>query len=208
MSHLGNVLNKARLFDDNLANHPISAAKIIPILTDFAEKMEELLNNMRSLFDELGPEGNQEVPLENVLDISLETSNIPSLTGWRWEAAPTKTPLKSDQPGPSKWTRKTEEEEPQHQLGSKSTPQQQATKEVTIMREIQVDDMAKGLLEEIQVQRDQLSQLEIPQQPARIDMVQIGPNEQPAKQRRELLTPPETSTLEPATVTMSLPHFM
>ena len=53
MSNLGDVLNKARLFDDNLANHLVSITKVILILVDFAKKMEELLQNMRSLFDGL-----------------------------------------------------------------------------------------------------------------------------------------------------------
>ena len=92
MSHLGDQLNKAQLFYDNLATNPVLAAKIIPILVDFAAKMEELLDDMRSLFDGLGPKVNQEVPLENVPDISLEIGNFPSLTGWRWQVAPTETP--------------------------------------------------------------------------------------------------------------------
>ena len=83
MSHLGNMLNKAWLFDNNLATNPVMATKVISILVDFAAKMEELFNNMRSLFDGLGLEPNQEVALEHVLNLSLETKNIPSLTGWR-----------------------------------------------------------------------------------------------------------------------------
>ena len=47
MSNPGDILNKAWLFD-NLATHLVSAPKVIPILVDFASKMEELLNNMRS----------------------------------------------------------------------------------------------------------------------------------------------------------------
>ena len=66
MSHPGDVLNKAQLFDDNLATNPVSAAKVIPILVDFVVKMEELLNDIRNLFDGLGPKRNQEVLLENV----------------------------------------------------------------------------------------------------------------------------------------------
>ena len=80
MSHLDNVLNKARLFNDNLATNLVSAAKVIPILVDFVAKMEELLDDMRSLFDGLGSEENQEVALENVSNISLKTGDISSLT--------------------------------------------------------------------------------------------------------------------------------
>ena len=63
---------------------------------DFADKMEELLDEMRVLFDGLLPE----VPplaTENLPDISGE---ILSLTGWGKDAA-TETPTKPDQPGPS-----------------------------------------------------------------------------------------------------------
>ena len=77
VSFLGDVLNKARLFNSNLAKNPVSGAKVIFVLVDFVEKIEELLDNMRSLFDGLRAEGHSEVLLENVPDIS---SNIPSLT--------------------------------------------------------------------------------------------------------------------------------
>ena len=53
VDHISDVVNKARLFDANLAKNPVSAEKVIPILVDFAEKMEELLNKMRALFDGL-----------------------------------------------------------------------------------------------------------------------------------------------------------
>ena len=90
------VVNKAQLFDANLAQHPVTAKKVILVLVDFADKMEELLDEMRVLFDGLLPE----VPplaAENLLDISGE---IPSLTRWGKEAA-TKTPTKPDQSGSS-----------------------------------------------------------------------------------------------------------
>ena len=83
VSHLSNMLNKARFFHNNLATNPVSVAKVISILVDFSAKMEELLDDMRSLFDRLGPEPNQEVALEHVPDLSLETADISSLTGWR-----------------------------------------------------------------------------------------------------------------------------
>ena len=100
----GDVVNKARLFDENLTKNPVSTKKVIPILVDFAEKMEELLDEMRVLFERLQPE----VPpatAENLPDISGE---IPSLTGWGRETAPMETPTKSDQLGPSKLTREEE----------------------------------------------------------------------------------------------------
>ena len=49
VGHTGDVVNKARLFDANLAKNPVSAGKIIPVLVDFAEKMEELRDKMREV---------------------------------------------------------------------------------------------------------------------------------------------------------------
>ena len=92
----GDVVNKAQLFDANLAQHPITAKKVIPILVDFADKMEELLDEMRVLFDGLLPEV-PPVAAENLPDISGE---IPSLKGWRKDST-TETPTKPDQSGPS-----------------------------------------------------------------------------------------------------------
>ena len=56
IGHTGDVVNKAKLFDANLAKNPVTAGKVIPVLVDFAEKMEELLDEMRILFDGLKPE--------------------------------------------------------------------------------------------------------------------------------------------------------
>ena len=75
----GDIVNKACLFDKNLMKHHISAAKVIPILVDFAKKMEELLDEMRVLFKGLQPEVPPVVAVENLPDILGE---IPSLTGW------------------------------------------------------------------------------------------------------------------------------
>ena len=77
IGHTGDVVNKAQLFDANLAQNPVIVEKVIPVLVDFADKMEELLDEMRILFDGL----QLEVPpiaTENLPDISGE---IPSLTG-------------------------------------------------------------------------------------------------------------------------------
>ena len=80
-TYVGNtedVVNKAKLFDANLAKNPITAEKVIPTLVDFAEKMEELLDEMRVFFNGLQPEV-PPIAAENLPDISGE---IPSLTGW------------------------------------------------------------------------------------------------------------------------------
>ena len=73
----GDVVNKAQLFNANLAQHPVTTKKVIPVLVDFADKMEELLDEMRVLFDRLLPEV-PPVATENLPDISGE---IPSLIG-------------------------------------------------------------------------------------------------------------------------------
>ena len=41
IGHTGDVVNKTKLFDANLAKNPVTAEKVIPVLVDFAEKMEE-----------------------------------------------------------------------------------------------------------------------------------------------------------------------
>ena len=109
------MVNKARLFDENLARNSVLAGKVIPILVDFAKKMEELLDEMRVLFKGLQPEV-LPVAAENLSNISGE---IPSLTGWRRETVPMETPMKPDQLGPSKPTR---EEEVPTQLKYESPP--------------------------------------------------------------------------------------
>ena len=89
------MVNKTQLFDANLAQNLVTAKKVIPVLVDFTDKMEELLDEMRILFDGLQPEV-PPVAAENLPDISGE---IPSLTGWGKEGT-TETPTKPDQPGP------------------------------------------------------------------------------------------------------------
>ena len=96
VGNTGDVVNKAQLFDANLAQHLVIAKKVIPVLVDFSNKMEELLDEMRVLFDGLLPKV-PPVATENLPDISGE---IPSLTRWEKDAA-TETPTKPDQPGPS-----------------------------------------------------------------------------------------------------------
>ena len=152
VDHPSDVVNKARLFDENLAKHPITAAKVIPVLVDFVEKMEELLNNMRGLFDGLQPGAPPVVTLENLPNISSE---IPSLTGWRQDAALTKTPTNSDQPGPSKPTKETEEEEALHAPGYEPLLRRQVAEATMTRREIQVDDVVENVIEELEEECNQ-----------------------------------------------------
>ena len=103
VGHTGDVVNKAQLFDANLAKNPVTAGKVIPVFVDFVEKMEELLDEMRILFDGLQLEV-PPVAAENLPDISGE---IPSLTGWGKEGT-TETATKPDQSGVSEPTREDE----------------------------------------------------------------------------------------------------
>ena len=96
VGHTGDMVNKTQLFDANLVQHPVAAKKVIPVLVDFADKMEELLDEMRILFDGLQPKV-PPITAENLPEISGE---IPSLTGWGKDGT-TETPTKPDQPGPS-----------------------------------------------------------------------------------------------------------
>ena len=96
VGNTGDVVNKAQLFDANLAQHPVTTKKVIPVLVDFADKMEELLDEMRVLFDGLLPEVSP-VAAENLSDIS---GDVPSLTGWGKDGT-TETPTRPDQPRPS-----------------------------------------------------------------------------------------------------------
>ena len=68
VGHTGDVVNKAQLFDANLAQNPVTAKKVIPVLVDFVDKMEELLDEMRILFDGLQLEV-PPVAAENLPDI-------------------------------------------------------------------------------------------------------------------------------------------
>ena len=153
ISFPGDVLNKAQLFDNNMAKNLVSVAKVIPILVDFAKKMEELLNNMRSLFDGLAPKSNPAIPQENVPDIS---EDIPSLIGWGKEHAPSETPTKPDQPEPSEPTRETKEEEvPPHK--EYESPLRRVAEPVTTRKEIPVGDVVERIIEELEGEHKQLS---------------------------------------------------
>ena len=101
VGHPGDVVNKVRLFDENLTRNLVSVRKVIPILVDFAKKMEELLDEMRVLFEGL----QSEVPPVATENLPKTSGEIPSLTGWGREIAPTERPTKPDQSGPSEPTR-------------------------------------------------------------------------------------------------------
>ena len=191
-AYVGNardVVNKAQLFDANLAQHPVTAKKVIPVLVDFADKMEELLDEMRVLFDGLLPEV-PPVAVENLLEISGE---VPSLIGWRKDGT-TETPTKPDQPGSPKPRQKEiapARPEPPH------SPRMHLAGDSTPIREVLVESGVGEVIRELEEEEGASLNVLTPTPPARIDVVQTGPEEQMAERMRELPIPPSGPTPEP-----------
>ena len=204
VGHIGDVVNKVQLFDSNLAQHPVTAKKVIPVLVDFADKMEDLLDEMRILFDGLQPEV-PPVTAENLLEISGE---IPSLIGWGKDGT-TETPTKPDQPGPSEPIQEKEapaRPEPLH------SPKTHIAETSAPVREVLVESIVGEVVRELEKEERAALNVLTPTPPARIDVVQTGPEEQVAERMRELPTPPSGPTLEPISLAtpMSLlrPSFL
>ena len=189
IGNAGDVVNKAQLFDANLAQHPVTAKKVIPVLVDFADKMEELLDEMRVLFDGLLPKV-PPVATENLPEISGE---VPSLTGWRKDGT-TETPMKPDQPGPPE-PRQEEvapaRPEPPH------SPRTRLAGDSTPIREVLVESGVGKVIGELEKEEGASLDVLTPTPPARIDVMQTGPEEQMAEQMRELPAPPSGPTPEP-----------
>ena len=142
VGNTGDVVNKAQCVNVNLAQHPVTAKKVIPVLTDFADKMEELLDEMRVLFDELLPEL-PPVAAENLPDISGE---VPSLTGWGKDGM-TETPSKPDQPRSSA---PNQEEETPARPGTPHSPRPQPTDTPAQVREVVVEPIVGEVVREIE----------------------------------------------------------
>ena len=151
----GDVVNKARLFDENFARNPVSTRKVILVLVDFAKKMEELLDEMRVLFDRLTPEVLL-VAAENLPDISRE---IPSPTGWECETAPTETPTKPDQQEPSEPTR---EEEAPVQLDHESPPRKRVAEPTATHWEVPLNIIVEEVVRELAEEQRQAHRVETP----------------------------------------------
>ena len=172
----GDVVNKAQLFDANLAQHPVTAKKVIPVLVDFADKMEELLDKMRVLFDGLLPEV-PPVAAENLQDISGE---ILSLTRWGKDGT-TETPTKPDQPRssePSREEKTPARSEPPH------SPRTRPAVTSAPVREVLVKSIVGEVVKELEKEARASLDILMPTPPARIDVVQIGPEEQMAEWMR------------------------
>ena len=185
VGNAGDVINKAQLFDANLTQHPVTAKNVIPVLVDFADKMEELLDEMRVLFDGLLPEV-PPVAAENLPEISGE---VPSLIGWEKDGT-TETPTKPDQPGSPEPRQKEvapARPEPPTRLAGDSTP----------IREVLVESGVGKVIRELEEEEEASLNVLMPMPPARIDVVQTGPEEQMAERMRELPTPLPSPTPEP-----------
>ena len=204
VENTGDVVNKAQLFDANLVQHPVTAKKVIPVLVDFADKMEELLDEMRVLFDGLLPEV-PPVAAENLPDISGE---IPSLTGWGKDAT-TETPTKLDQPGPSALT---QEEEARARPEPPHSPRTRPAGTSVRVREVLVESIVCEVVRELEGEARASFDILTPTPPAQIDVVQIGPEEPMAKRMRELPTPPPGPTPKPISlatpVSLVRPSFL
>ena len=189
VGHTGDVVNKAKLFDANLAKNLVTAGKVIPVLVDFAEKMEELLDEMRILFDGLQPEV-PPVAAENLPEISGE---IPSLTRWGKEGT-IETPTKPDQPEASEPTR---EEEAPARPEPPYSPRTHIVGTIGPVKEVLVNTMVGEVVRELEKEERAAFDILTPTPPARIDTVQTGPKEPMAERMRELPTPPSGHIPEP-----------
>ena len=131
---------------------------------DFADKMEELLDEMRILFDGLQPEV-PPVAAENLPDISGE---IPSLTGWGKEGT-TETPTKPVQPGPFE---PIQEEEAQARSEPPHSPRTHIAGISAPIREVLVESIVGEVVRELEEERRASLDILTPTPPARIDVVQ------------------------------------
>ena len=59
------VLNKARLFDDDVKTREVSAAKIVKVLVSFSMKMDTILGEMQKLLSESPTAGLSQAPPPN-----------------------------------------------------------------------------------------------------------------------------------------------
>ena len=189
VGHTGDVVNKAKLFDANLAKNPVTAGKVIPVLVAFAEKMEELLDEMRILFDGLQPEV-PPIAADNLPDISGE---IPSLRGWGKEGT-TETPTKPDQPGASESTR---EEEALARPELLHSPGTRIVETSASVRDVLVNTMVGEVVRELEEEERTAFDIMTPAPPARIDTMQTGSEEPMVERMRELPTPPSGPTPKP-----------
>ena len=197
VGNTGDVINKVKLFDANLAKNLVTAGKVILVLVDFAEKMEELLDEIRVLVDGLQPDV-PPIAAENLPDISGE---IPSLIGWGKEGM-METPTKLDQPGASK---PIHEEEAAARPDPPHSPRTRTAGTSPTSREVLVNTVVDEVVRELEEEERQAFETRTLAPPARIDTIQTRSEEPAAKRMRELPTPPFGPTPEPIAVAMPRP---
>ena len=67
------------IWDEGLAKNPVTIVKVVHFLVDFNQRLEEILLEMRDLFEELEVEGL--VSLDQVSNISINIEELPTLQG-------------------------------------------------------------------------------------------------------------------------------
>ena len=144
---------------------------------------------MRVLFHRLLPKV-PPVAAENLPDISGE---VPSLTGWGKDGT-IETPTKPDQLGPSA---PNQEEETPARPEPPPSPKTQPADTPAQVREVVVESIVGEVVREVEEKEGASHDILTPTPPARINVVQIGPEEQMAEWMRELPTPPLGLTPEP-----------
>ena len=166
---------------------------MIPVLVDFADKMEELPDEMRVLFDGLLPEV-PPVAAKNLPEISGE---VLSLIGWGKDGT-TETPMKPDQPG-------SPEPRQKEVALARPEPPMHLARDYTPIREVLVESGVGEVIRELEEEEGASLDVLIPTPPARIDVVQTGPEEQMSERMRELPTPPPGPTPEPISLATPRP---
>ena len=205
VGHTRDVVNKAKLFDANLAKNPVTAQMVIPVtsrmvipvLVDFAEKMEELLDEMRILFDGLQPDV-PPIAAENLPDISGEILQLDRLGEGRHYGNSNKT-------GSTGSFRADTRGRNPSQTGTSHSPTTRTAGTSPATREVLVNTMVDEVVRKLEEEERQAFETMTLAPPARIDTIQIGPEEPTAERTRELPTPPSGPSPKPISVATPRP---
>ena len=84
MENLGDVVNKAKLFDNDLRKIGlVFGANVINVLVDYSAKMDRILDEMKVHFIRLKPvRTSQPTPLDKVSNIFIKTKVLLSFNQW------------------------------------------------------------------------------------------------------------------------------
>ena len=113
----------------------------------------------------------------------------------------TETPTKLDQPGPSG---PIQEEEAQARPEPPHSPKTRPAGTSALVRVVLVESIVGEVVKELEEKARASLNILTPTPPARIDVVQTGPEEQMAERMRELPTPPPGPTPEPISLATPL----